>query len=172
MVATERIKFAEADEELRSTVEEKEALRSALKLIERENDRLRRSVLEVLEKAENEATGQNSLLKGMSHGSIDRALSMIMTSLAEGELLEEDTTQPTLDDSEDPDTTLEPEKSESPSNRSEETIVLPSEPAAPTDTSHSPVPPVPPSSSTTDVDNPWSSLLRHDSNRGIVTYMG
>lgn len=44
MVATERIKLAEVDDELRVTIEEKEALKSALKLIERENDRLRHSI--------------------------------------------------------------------------------------------------------------------------------
>ena len=36
MVATERIKLAEADEELQSTIQEREALKSALKLIEKE----------------------------------------------------------------------------------------------------------------------------------------
>jgi len=46
MVATERIKLAEADDELQSTIQEKEALKSALKLIEKENDRLRQSRFE------------------------------------------------------------------------------------------------------------------------------
>ena len=41
MVATERIRLAEVDEELQITRQEKEALRSALKVIEGENTRLR-----------------------------------------------------------------------------------------------------------------------------------
>jgi len=41
MVATERMRLAELDDELRVTREEKNALRSALKLIEGENGRLR-----------------------------------------------------------------------------------------------------------------------------------
>ncbi|KAL1752533.1 hypothetical protein FB107DRAFT_277606 [Schizophyllum commune] len=41
MVASERIKAAETLEELREAIQEKEALRSALRLIERENRRLR-----------------------------------------------------------------------------------------------------------------------------------
>jgi len=41
MVATERIRLAEVDEELHITRQEKEALRSALKVIEGENTRLR-----------------------------------------------------------------------------------------------------------------------------------
>jgi len=41
MVATERMRMAELDDELQSVREEKEALRRALKLIEGENGRLR-----------------------------------------------------------------------------------------------------------------------------------
>lgn len=66
MVATERIKLAEVDEDLRSTVQEREALKSALKLIGKENDRLRQAIADRTDPSSEENT-QTTLYSNESH---------------------------------------------------------------------------------------------------------
>jgi chromatin segregation and condensation protein Rec8/ScpA/Scc1 (kleisin family) len=167
MVATERIKAAEADEELRSTIEEKEALKSALKLIERENDRLRQSILERADPPSSEDKTERTLLsitslEGQSHNdSINNSLEPqdnSQTSLSE-EVSEEDIHTPKqhAEQGEDEGSSIQ-------GNTSVEMVTATTE--APSISKS--VPSHPPS-----VSNPWSTtFLSKDFNQGLISSLG
>jgi hypothetical protein len=181
MVATERIKLAEADEELRSTVEEKEALKSALKLIESENDRLRQSVL--LEKADvfSDQNSERTLLSPRREDALGEGKSIEPEGSGSLANMEQENSnnarRSIMNNSTNPMETTGPlelvEESESVREIvSEETVTALSitEPSTSS-------PQITPTIQTkalkpSGVENPWSTLYRHDSNHGIMTYMG
>ena len=172
MVATERIKLAETDEELRSTIEEKEAFKSALQLIENENDRLRH-LLEKSDPLSSEENTQKTLISPNSNETkfpnepepIDTSRGATsQDSRGSLELPEED-------DIETPTDQFGHSEHEA-TNKGEggEVVGIPS---TPVETIRE-IPPIhQPSSSTSsppEIDNPWSTFFQKEPARDAVTF--
>lgn len=173
MVATERIKLAEADDELRSTLQEKEALKSALKLIEQENDRLRQHISEKADPASSEDNTERTLL---SVKSLEAKLGEMNAQHEQAlEMSRQSQSRRSLDSSEEDHTPIEQTESTEHTEHSEDELAegINESESGDTVTPLAEVPPIPNTTSPPPrVENPWTSFFVKDSNHGLVTHMG
>lgn len=167
MVATERIKLAEADDELRSTIQEKEALRSALKLIEKENDRLRQAKLERSDVSSEDNTQRTLLSPPSEHeekardSQADPEMSHHTEESFDTPLGSQGALASSADDPDDPDVVGNSSSADTVSALTESTT-------DPHPRSESPSQSQAPSKAP-DIDNPWHTFFRQNSGSGIIS---
>jgi hypothetical protein len=164
MVATERIKLAETDDELRSTIQEKEALRSALRLIEKENDRLRQARAE--QDVSSEENTQRTLLSPPSvKEEQDACINPEVDQSPTTRLADSQGTAGNADHRVEQATVENSSSEGTVTSLTDSTTISQLSMIQPESSPQSQPPPSQP-------DNPWSTFFRHNSGSGIVTSLG